>query len=84
MNLYRSLLLSVIVLGAIACGNEKKKDRKRSKNRKHRKQRNRNHKYEKTCPHAGRNHADPERKWLPDIYYGSKKMREKDEDSNCR
>ena len=25
MNLYRSLLLSVIVLGAIACGNEKKK-----------------------------------------------------------
>ena len=39
---------------------------------------------EKTCPHAGRNHADPERKWLPDIYYGSKKMREKDEDSNCR
>ena len=28
MNLYRSLLLSVIVLGAIACGNEKKKDEK--------------------------------------------------------
>ena len=28
MNLYRSLLLSVIVLGAIACGNEKKKDGK--------------------------------------------------------
>ena len=28
MNLYRSLLLSVIVLGAIACGNEKRKTRK--------------------------------------------------------
>ena len=27
----------------------------------------------KTCPHAGRNHTDSERKWLPDIYYGSKK-----------
>ena len=26
-----------------------------------------------TCPHAGRNHTDSERKWLPDIYYGSKK-----------
>ena len=30
MNLYRSLLLSVIVLGAIACGNEKRKTRKKS------------------------------------------------------
>ena len=28
MNLYRSLLLTVIVLGAIACGNEKEKDEK--------------------------------------------------------
>ena len=28
MSLYKSLLLSVVVLGAIACGNEKKKDEK--------------------------------------------------------
>ena len=46
------------------------KDRKRLENRKYRKQRNRDREYEKTCPHAWRNHADPERKWLPYIYCG--------------
>ena len=48
-------------------------DRKRLEDRKYRKQRNRDREYEKTCPHAWRNHADPERNWLSDIYYGSQK-----------